>query len=283
MAGCYPAGVLCEIVTEDKQSMARMPELERFAEHHSLPLISIADLVRYRRQSEKLVERVASARIPTPAGEFTGHAYRSLVDGELHFALVKGEVAGQQNVLVRVHSECLTGDVFGSLRCDCGPQLDFALEQIEAQGTGVVVYLRGHEGRGIGLAHKLRAYTLQEQGRDTVDANTDLGLPVDSREYGIGAQILVDLGVTTMRIMTNNPAKYGGLEGFGLDIVERVAIEPAPNPENLPYLRTKRERMGHLLGGLGDQVDDLEGAAARVDGRLDGRLDGAVVDLDVDG
>jgi 3,4-dihydroxy 2-butanone 4-phosphate synthase/GTP cyclohydrolase II len=252
MAGCYPAGVLCEIVTEDKQSMMRLPELERFAERHGLPIITIADLVRHRRRSEKLVERVSSARIPTKQGEFTGHAYHSLVDGEHHFALVCGEVDGAENVLVRVHSECLTGDVFGSLRCDCGLQLEAALEQIAFEGAGVVVYLRGHEGRGIGLAHKLAAYTLQEQGRDTVDANVELGLPVDSREYGIGAQILVDLGITTMRLLTNNPAKKGGLAGFGLEIVERVPIQPVQNPENVEYLRTKRERMGHMLDGLGD-------------------------------
>ncbi len=217
--------------------------------------------MRYRRRREKLVERIASARIPTRFGEFTGHAYQSLIDGEHHFALVCGDVEGRENVLVRVHSECLTGDVFGSLRCDCGPQLDTALQLIAEEGAGVVVYLRGHEGRGIGLAHKLRAYTLQEQGRDTVDANVELGLPVDSREYGIGAQILVDLGITTMRALTNNPAKYGGLEGFGLDIVERVPLQPLANPENLEYLRTKRERMGHILDGLGgvsDEDDEAE-------------------------
>jgi len=250
LAGCYPAGVLCEIVTADKQSMARRPELEKFADKHGLPIITIAQLVRYRRRSEKLVERIASARIPTAHGEFTGYAYLSLIDGEHHFALVAGDVDGRPNVLVRVHSECLTGDVFGSQRCDCGPQLQVALERIAAEGAGVIVYLRGHEGRGIGLAHKLRAYTLQEQGRDTVDANLDLGLPVDNREYGIGAQILVDLGITTMRIMTNNPAKYGGLEGFGLDIVERVPIEPAANPENRRYLQTKQDRMGHIFANL---------------------------------
>jgi 3,4-dihydroxy 2-butanone 4-phosphate synthase/GTP cyclohydrolase II len=254
MAGCYPAGVLCEIVTEDKQSMARLPELERFAAHHGLVIISIADLVRYRRRSEKLVERISSARIPTRLGEFTGHAYQSLIDGEHHFALVHGEVDGAKNVLVRVHSECLTGDVFGSLRCDCGLQLDAAMEQIVEAGAGVVVYLRGHEGRGIGLAHKLAAYTLQEQGRDTVDANVELGLPVDSREYGIGAQILVDLGITTMRLLTNNPAKRGGLAGYGLEIVERVPLQTTTNPENADYLRTKRERMGHLLDVTPDAV-----------------------------
>src|SRR5688500_16621616 len=210
--------------------MARVPELERFAEKHGLLIFSIADLVRYRRQTEKLVRRIAEARIPTKWGDFTCYAYESLLDGEHHVAFVKGAVQGEDDVLVRVHSECLTGDVFGSLRCDCGPQLDAALERVAREGMGVVVYLRGHAGRGIGLAHKLRAYNLQEDGHDTVDANLELGLPVDSREYGIGAQILVDLGITTMRLLTNNPAKYGGLEGFGLEIVERLALESAPNP-----------------------------------------------------
>ena len=246
MAGCYPAAVLCELVDEDG-GMARLPELERFAERHGLPLISIAGLIRYRRQREKLVKRVAEARIPTRWGEFTAYAYESLLDGEQHLAMVKGAVQGEENVLVRVHSECLTGDALGSLRCDCGPQLEDALRLIADAGLGVVVYLRGHEGRGIGLSHKLRAYNLQEQGRDTVDANLDLGLPVDGRDYGMGSQILVDLGVTTMRLLTNNPAKYGGLDGFGLQIVERVPLQSQPNPENLRYLRTKRERMGHLL------------------------------------
>ena len=251
-AGMSPAGVLCEVVSEDKGSMARLPELVEFSEKHGLHLISIADLIRYRRRNDKLVRKIASARIPTEYGEFTAVAYESVLDGEQHLALVKGEVDGQPNVLVRVHSECLTGDAFGSLRCDCGPQLKGAMSAIAEAGSGVVVYLRGHEGRGIGLAHKLRAYTLQEEGLDTVDANLELGLPSDSREYGIGAQILVDLGVTTMRLMTNNPTKYGGLEGFGLDIVERVNIQPVSNPENIKYLRTKRERMGHLLEGLDD-------------------------------
>jgi len=249
-AGLSPAGVLCEIVSSDKSSMARMAELEQFADEHQLPIISIADLIRYRRQNEMLVKRVAQARIPTEDGEYAAYVYESLLDGEQHLAFVRGEVAGHDNVLVRVHSECLTGDVFGSLRCDCGPQLHGALDLIEREGRGVLVYLRGHEGRGIGLGHKIRAYRLQEQGHDTVDANLELGLPVDSREYGIGAQMLVDLGVTTMRVMTNNPVKYGGLEGFGLDIVERVPLEPLANPENIDYLRTKRERMGHLLEGL---------------------------------
>ena len=250
MAGLYPSGVLCEVVNADKTDMARLPELEQFCAEHDLLLISIADLVHYRRQREKLIKRVAEARIPTQWGDFVCYAYESLLDGEEHLAIVKGAVQGEDNVLVRVHSECLTGDVFGSLRCDCGPQLDAAVRRIAEEGLGVVVYLRGHEGRGIGITHKLRAYNLQEQGHDTVDANLELGLPVDSREYGIGAQILVDLGITTMRLMTNSPAKFGGLTGFGLDIVERVPLESMPNPENISYLRTKRERLGHLLDGL---------------------------------
>jgi 3,4-dihydroxy 2-butanone 4-phosphate synthase/GTP cyclohydrolase II len=251
MAGLYPAGVLCEIVNDDG-TMARVPDLVAFCQEHDLMLISIAELIRYRRQNEKLVKRVAEARIPTDWGDFTSYVYESLLDGEQHVALVKGAVQGEDDVLVRVHSECLTGDVFGSLRCDCGIQLDAALRKIAEDGRGVLVYLRGHEGRGVGIAHKMRAYSLQDQGRDTVDANLELGLPVDSREYGIGAQILVDLGVTTMRYMTNNPAKYGGIEGFGLEITERVPLESVPNPENIHYLRTKRERMGHLLEGLDD-------------------------------
>ncbi|MDA8268899.1 MAG: bifunctional 3,4-dihydroxy-2-butanone-4-phosphate synthase/GTP cyclohydrolase II [Actinomycetota bacterium] len=253
MAGLYPAGVLCEIVTPDKAAMARLPELERFAIEHNLPLVSIADIVRYRRRKDKLVKRIAGpVRIPTDLGELAGYAYESVLDGEQHLAVVLGDITAGTPVLVRVHSECLTGDVFGSLRCDCGPQLHEAERLIAAAGSGVIVYLRGHEGRGIGLAHKLRAYDLQEQGRDTVDANVELGFPVDNREYGIGAQILVDLGVTAMRLMTNNPTKYGGLEGFGLDIVERVALSSHVNPENVRYLRTKQERMGHLMEGLDD-------------------------------
>jgi 3,4-dihydroxy 2-butanone 4-phosphate synthase/GTP cyclohydrolase II len=252
-AGMYPAGVLCEIVSADKTGMARLPELERFADKHGLLLITIAELVRYRRHKDKLVRCIAGpARIPTAYGDFVGYVYESQIDGEHHLAVVRGDVKGKDNVLVRVHSECLTGDVFGSKRCDCGPQLDEAVRLIAEEGVGVVVYLRGHEGRGIGLAHKLRAYNLQEQGHDTVDANLELGLPVDSREYGIGAQILVDLGVTTMRIMTNNPMKYGGLEGFGLDIVGRVPLTVHSNPENIEYLRTKQNRMGHIFEGLDD-------------------------------
>ena len=252
LAGKYPSGVLCEIVMPDKQEMARLPYLVGFAKEHNLPLISIADLIRYRRQHEKLVKAVSEASLPTDYGTFNARVYEGVLDGEEHLALVYGDISAEDSVLVRVHSECLTGDVFGSLRCDCGPQLHAALQTIADEGAGVVVYLRGQEGRGIGLGHKIRAYALQEEGLDTVDANVELGLPVDSREYGIGAQILVDLGITRMRLMTNNPAKYGGLEGFGLDITERVALESVPTEHNLKYLRTKREKMGHLLEGLDD-------------------------------
>jgi 3,4-dihydroxy 2-butanone 4-phosphate synthase/GTP cyclohydrolase II len=246
LAGCYPAGVLAEIVNDDG-TMARLPELERFAAEHNLLMISIADLIRHRRHQEKLVRRVSEARIPTRYGDFSAYVFESLLDGVEHMAFVRGEVAGKANVLVRVHSECLTGDVFGSMRCDCGVQLDVALEQIAEDGQGVVVYLRGHEGRGIGLGHKMRAYNLQDQGRDTVEANVELGFPVDKREYGIGSQILVDLGISTMRLMTNNPAKYGGLDGYGLEIVERVPLRTAPNDENIAYLRAKQAKLGHLL------------------------------------
>ena len=249
LAGLEPAGVLCEITDSKKMGMARGPELEAFAAEHGLLMITIADLIRYRRRNEKLVKRFSEARIPTDFGEFTCYAFQSVLDGTEHLAFVKGDVAGKPGVLVRVHSECLTGDVFGSLRCDCGPQLQDAMRMIDDEGSGVVVYLRGHEGRGIGIGHKLRAYHLQEQGADTVDANSKLGLPVDSREYGIGAQILTDLGVTTMRLMTNNPSKFGGLEGFGLDIVDRVQMPSRITPENTDYLRTKRDRMGHLIEG----------------------------------
>ncbi|MGH9243559.1 MAG: bifunctional 3,4-dihydroxy-2-butanone-4-phosphate synthase/GTP cyclohydrolase II [Acidimicrobiales bacterium] len=251
LAGLYPAGVLCEIVDEKKMGMARLPELERFCDEHGLIMISIADLIRHRRQTERLVRRIAEARIPTEWGEFTCYVYESVLDDtDHHVALVMGEVAGEDNILVRVHSECLTGDVFGSLRCDCGPQLASAMEKIAAEGRGVVIYLTGHEGRGIGLAHKIRAYSLQEQGLDTVEANVELGLPVDTREYGIGAQMLVDLGITTIRYMTNSPQKFGGLDGFGLSIVERVPLEIQPNAHNVNYLRTKKHRLGHLLTGL---------------------------------
>ena len=251
LAGLYPAGVLCEIVNDDG-TMARVPDLVEFCEQHDLLMISIAQLIKYRRQNEKLIKRIAEARMPTPWGDFTCYVYESLLDGEQHVAFVKGAVQGEEDVLVRVHSECLTGDIFHSLRCDCGIQLHSAMEKISSEGLGALVYLRGHEGRGIGIGHKIRAYGLQEEGRDTVDANVELGLPVDSREYGIGAQILNDLGITTMRLMTNNPSKYGGLEGFGLEITGREHLETITNPENIDYLRTKRERLGHLIEGLED-------------------------------
>jgi 3,4-dihydroxy 2-butanone 4-phosphate synthase/GTP cyclohydrolase II len=246
MAGLFPAGVICEVMKEDG-SMARMPELVRVAREHGLKLISIADLIEHRRRREVLVARVAEATIPTPYGEFRSYAYESLVDGRTHVALVLGEIGDGVGVLTRVHSECLTGDVFGSLRCDCGQQLERAMAQIGEQGRGVILYVRGHEGRAIGLTHKLRAYELQDQGRDTVEANIELGFPADQRDYGIGAQILVDLGVSTMRLLTNNPDKRAGLEGYGLAIEERIPLQIEPTPENIGYLRTKREKMGHLL------------------------------------
>jgi 3,4-dihydroxy 2-butanone 4-phosphate synthase/GTP cyclohydrolase II len=249
LAGLYEAGVLCEVLHPDG-SMARMPELVRVAEEQGLKLISIADLIEYRRHREHLVKRTAEAQIPTEHGEYTAISYESLVDGTTHVALVLGEIGDGERTLVRVHSECLTGDVFGSMRCDCGDQLHGAVAQIGKEGRGVVLYVRGHEGRAIGLTHKLRAYQLQEQGRDTVEANVELGFAADPRDYGIGAQILVDLGVRSMRLLTNNPAKRAGLEGYGLSIVERVPLETRPNPENIEYLRTKREKLGHLLGNL---------------------------------
>jgi 3,4-dihydroxy 2-butanone 4-phosphate synthase / GTP cyclohydrolase II len=256
LAGLTPAGVIAEIVNDDG-SMARLPELRTFADTHGLALVSIADLIAWRRSTESLVEQVASTRLPTKYGEFQAVGYRSLVDGVEHVALVRGNVGAGDDVLVRVHSECLTGDVLGSLRCDCGPQLDAALRTIADSGRGIVLYMRGHEGRGIGLMHKLAAYQLQDGGRDTVDANLDLGLPADARDYGLGAQILVDLGVRTMRLLTNNPAKRAGLEGFGLEIVEQVPLEVHATPENLRYLQTKRDRMGHDLVGLPDVVPDV--------------------------
>ncbi len=253
LAGLREAGVLCEIVNDDG-TMARVPTLIEFCREHDLVFISIADLIRYRRRTEKLVTRFSEATIPTRHGDFRAVVYESVLDGEQHVAFVMGDPDDGDDVLVRVHSECLTGDIFGSLRCDCGPQLDQALATIAETGRGVLVYLRGHEGRGIGLGHKMRAYGLQEQGRDTVDANLDLGLPADSREYGIGAQMLVDLGVTRMRLMTNNPAKYGGLDGYGLEITERVPLVTVPTEQNLAYLRTKQERLGHLLGLEGESA-----------------------------
>jgi 3,4-dihydroxy 2-butanone 4-phosphate synthase/GTP cyclohydrolase II len=251
LAGLYPAGVLCETVNDDG-TMARLPDLARFAKEHDLRLISIADLIEYRRRREVLVERVATATIPTSWGEFRTYAYESVVDGRTHVALVLGEIGDGADVMTRVHSECLTGDVFGSLRCDCGSQLEHAFELIGKEGRGVVLYIRGHEGRAIGLTHKLRAYELQDQGRDTVEANIELGFAADQREYGIGAQILTDLGVRTMRLLTNNPDKRAGLEGHGLSIVERIPLETEPTPHNIGYLRTKAEKLGHLLDVPGE-------------------------------
>ncbi|MGD9734292.1 MAG: bifunctional 3,4-dihydroxy-2-butanone-4-phosphate synthase/GTP cyclohydrolase II [Solirubrobacterales bacterium] len=242
-----PAGVLAEVVAEDKERMADGAELRRLAGRYGLPICSVADIVRYRLRNERLIEHRAEAALETTHGRFTCHAWRSFNDDAEHLALVRGDVTTPEPVLVRVHSECLTGDVFGSQSCDCGSQLEDALAAIEEAGRGVVVYLRGHEGRGIGLAHKIAAYNLQQSGHDTVDANLLLGLPVDSREYGIGAQILLELGVRAVRLMTNNPAKYEGLDGFGLEIVERVPLQPRVTAGNARYLETKRARLGHLI------------------------------------
>ncbi|HWD07866.1 MAG TPA: bifunctional 3,4-dihydroxy-2-butanone-4-phosphate synthase/GTP cyclohydrolase II [Actinomycetota bacterium] len=249
LAGYQPAGVLAEIVHPDG-TMARVPFLQELALRHGLKIVTIKDLIAYRHQREHLVEPVAEARMPTEFGEFVCHVYRSLTDGQEYVAFVKGTVDGVPDVLVRVHSQCLTGDVFHSARCDCGAQLRLAMEKIEQAGRGVLLYVMGHEGRGIGLVHKIRAYGLQEQGRDTVEANRELGFRPDLRDYGIGAQVLADLGISSMRLMTNNPAKYTGLEGYGLSITERVPLETTPTPENLRYLQTKRDRLGHLLEGL---------------------------------
>ncbi|MFD9737559.1 bifunctional 3,4-dihydroxy-2-butanone-4-phosphate synthase/GTP cyclohydrolase II [Umezawaea sp. NPDC059074] len=266
LAGLHPAGAICEIANADG-TMARMPDLKVFAEKHGLTLISIVDLVAYRRSHETQVVRVAEARIPTAHGTFTAVGYDSLLDGIEHVALVNGEIGDGEDVLVRVHSECLTGDIFGSLRCDCGPQLDAALEAVAAQGRGVVLYMRGHEGRGIGLMHKLQAYQLQDQGADTVDANLQQGLPADARDYGTGAQILADLGIKSMRLLTNNPAKRVGLEGYGLRVIDRVPLPISPNPENLRYLRTKRDRMGHELHQLEQyEANRADGAVVSADG-----------------
>jgi 3,4-dihydroxy 2-butanone 4-phosphate synthase/GTP cyclohydrolase II len=249
MAGVSPVGLLCELANDDG-TMTKGTQLLAFATRHKLPLVSIADLVRHRFREEPLVRLLSSARLPTNWGTFTVHVFESILDGVQHLAIVKGNLETESAPVVRVHSECLTGDILGSVRCDCGAQLQQALARIEQEGAGALVYLRGHEGRGIGLAHKIRAYALQDQGQDTVDANLSLGLPVDSREYGIGAQILVQLGVRRMRLMTNNPRKYRGLSGFGLEIVDRVPLIVGRHAENVAYLEVKRRRLGHLLDAV---------------------------------
>jgi 3,4-dihydroxy 2-butanone 4-phosphate synthase / GTP cyclohydrolase II len=284
LAGLNPSGVICEVMNDDG-TMARVPDLEDYCARHNLKMITVADLIAYRRRHDKLVERVAEAQLPTQFGDFTVVGFRSLVDEKHHVAMVKGAAPGEpsgspigfdgeEDVLVRVHSECLTGDVFHSLRCDCGQQLEDALARIEREGRGVLLYL-AQEGRGIGLLNKLRAYKLQEQGRDTVDANIELGLPADLRDYGIGAQILVDLGLSSIRLLTNNPKKIVGLEGYGLSVTDQIPIEHAPGDHNLDYLRAKKDRLGHLLHHQGlaldeemiheEQVGDRQRAAAEAD------------------
>ncbi|MEA2497160.1 MAG: 3,4-dihydroxy 2-butanone 4-phosphate synthase / cyclohydrolase [Thermoleophilaceae bacterium] len=254
LAGLTPSGVICEIMNDDG-TMARVPDLEKFCARHDMKMVTTADLIEYRRREDKLVKREVEVSMPTQYGDFRAVAYRSLVDGKHHVALVKGDVDGQEDVLVRVHSECLTGDVFHSLRCDCGQQLESALAMIEAEGTGVLLYL-AQEGRGIGLLNKLHAYKLQEEGLDTVDANLKLGLPADLRDYGIGAQILVDLGLSRIRIMTNNPKKIVGLEGYGLEVSDQIPIEHVPNEHNVAYLSAKKNKMGHLLHHQGLALDE---------------------------
>ena len=248
MAGLYPAGVICEIMSNDG-TMARLPELERFSARHGVKIVSVAQIIQHRRLHEKLIERVAETKLPTKYGRFTAYAYSSTVGPDLHVALVRGDVAAKEPVLVRVHSECLTGDVFGSFRCDCGDQIQMALRAIDQAGRGVLVYIR-QEGRGMGLKNKLKAYALQDDGLDTVEANLALGFPADLREYGIGAQILVDLGVRDMILITNNPRKIVGLEGYGMRVVDRVPVIAPPNPDNIRYLETKRDKLGHIMPGV---------------------------------
>jgi 3,4-dihydroxy 2-butanone 4-phosphate synthase / GTP cyclohydrolase II len=269
LAGLNPSGVVCEVVNEDG-TMARVPDLVGFCERQGLRMITVADLIAYRLRHDKLVERVVEARLPTEFGEFYVVGFRSLVDDKHHVAMVKGEVSGAEDVLVRVHSECLTGDVFHSLRCDCGQQLESALEQIEGEGRGVLLYL-AQEGRGIGLLNKLRAYKLQEEGLDTVDANLELGLPADLRDYGIGAQILVDLGLTSIRLLTNNPKKIVGLEGYGLRVTDQLPLVHAASEHNREYLRAKRDRLGHLLHHQGLALDEEMIHEERVQDRARGR------------
>jgi 3,4-dihydroxy 2-butanone 4-phosphate synthase / GTP cyclohydrolase II len=257
LAGLIPAGVVCEIMNEDG-TMARVPDLIPYCERHGLKLVTVADLIEYRRRHEKLVERMTTVQLPTGYGDFTAVAFRETLSGKHHVALVKGEVEGEENVLVRVHSECLTGDVFHSVRCDCGEQLEHALERIASEERGVLLYM-AQEGRGIGLLNKLRAYELQENGFDTVEANLELGFQPDMRDYGIGNQILAELGLTTIRILTNNPKKITGIEGFGLEVVEQVPIETAPTPQNARYLATKRDKLGHKLHHQDLKYEPLEG------------------------
>ena len=273
LAGLNPSGVICEVMNDDG-TMARVPDLARYCERHGLRMVTVADLIAYRRRHDKLVERVVETSLPTRYGVFQVVGFRSLVDDKHHVAMIKGEIANREDVLVRVHSECLTGDVFHSLRCDCGQQLEDALLRIEQEGLGVLLYL-AQEGRGIGLLNKLRAYRLQDEGRDTVDANLELGLPADLRDYGIGAQILVDLGLTSIRLLTNNPKKIVGLEGYGLTVTDQIPIEHAPGQHNRAYLRAKKQRLGHLLHHQGlaldeemlheERLHDRERAAAEAD------------------